>query len=52
MLPKMIRITVVTGADVDIPAQALTYGINGGADQALFTINARTTGALNFSGTP
>ena len=43
----MIGITVVTGADVDIPAQALTYGISGGADQALFTINA-TTGALNF----
>ncbi|HMZ53303.1 MAG TPA: cadherin-like domain-containing protein [Nitrospira sp.] len=44
---NVIGITVVTGADVDIPAQALTYGISGGADQALFTINA-TTGALSF----
>ncbi len=40
-------ITVVTGADVDIPAQPLTYGISGGADQALFAIDA-TTGALSF----
>ena len=44
---NVIGITVVTGADVDIPAQALTYGISGGADQALFTINA-ATGALSF----
>ncbi len=40
-------ITVVVGADVDLPAQALTYGISGGIDQALFTIDA-TTGALSF----
>ncbi|HNA27689.1 MAG TPA: cadherin-like domain-containing protein, partial [Nitrospira sp.] len=40
-------ITVVTGADVDIPVQTLTYGISGGADQALFTIDA-ATGALSF----
>ncbi len=40
-------ITMVVGADVDLPAQALTYGISGGIDQALFTIDA-TTGALSF----
>jgi VCBS repeat-containing protein len=44
---NVTEITVVTGADVDIPAQALTYGISGGADQALFTIDA-ATGALSF----
>ncbi|MCS6289106.1 MAG: cadherin domain-containing protein, partial [Nitrospira sp.] len=40
-------ITVVTGADVDLPVQALTYSISGGADQAQFTIDA-STGALSF----
>ncbi|TKB92562.1 MAG: tandem-95 repeat protein, partial [Nitrospira sp.] len=40
-------IMVVTGADVDLPAQTLTYGISGGADQALFTIDV-ATGALSF----
>jgi Cadherin-like/Cadherin domain len=40
-------IMVVTGADVDLPAQTLTYGISGGADQAVFTIDA-VTGALSF----
>ena len=44
-------VTIVTGADVDLPAQALTYNISGGADQALFTINA-ATGALNFAAPP
>jgi hypothetical protein len=44
-------VTIVTGADVDLPAQALTYSISGGADQALFTINA-ATGALNFTAPP
>ena len=40
-------VTIVTGSDVDLPAQALTYSISGGMDQALFTINA-ATGALDF----
>jgi VCBS repeat-containing protein len=44
-------ITVVTGADVDVPVQALTYSISGGADQAQFTIDA-TTGALSFVAPP
>ncbi|MBX3307197.1 MAG: cadherin domain-containing protein, partial [Nitrospira sp.] len=44
-------VTVVTGADVDLPAQALTYSISGGVDQALFTINT-ATGALRFTAPP
>jgi VCBS repeat-containing protein len=44
-------VTIETGADVDLPAQALTYSISGGADQARFTINA-ATGALNFTAPP
>ena len=44
-------VTIVTGADVDLPAQVLTYNISGGADQALFSINA-ATGALNFTAPP
>ncbi|ULA64539.1 MAG: hypothetical protein LZF86_140065 [Nitrospira sp.] len=41
-------VTIVIGQDVDLPAQALTYAISGGADQALFTIDA-ATGALRFT---
>jgi VCBS repeat-containing protein len=44
-------ITVVTGADVDLPVQALIYSISGGADQAQFTIDA-STGALSFVAPP
>ncbi|MBS0152902.1 MAG: cadherin domain-containing protein, partial [Nitrospira sp.] len=44
-------VTIVTGADVDLPAQTLTYSLSGGADQARFTINA-TTGALAFTAPP
>ncbi|WP_175304539.1 tandem-95 repeat protein [Candidatus Nitrospira nitrificans] len=44
-------VTIVTGADVDLPAQTLTYGLSGGADQARFTINA-VTGALSFTSPP
>ncbi|TAL13274.1 MAG: cadherin, partial [Aquabacterium sp.] len=40
-------VTTVTATDADLPAQTLTYSIVGGADQALFTINA-STGALSF----
>ena len=51
VLENVSAVTIVTGADVDLPAQALTYNISGGADQARFTINA-TTGALNFTAPP
>jgi VCBS repeat-containing protein len=44
-------VTIVTGADVDLPAQAITYSLSGGADQARFTINT-ATGALNFAAPP
>jgi hypothetical protein len=44
-------VTIVTGADVDLPAQALSYSISGGIDQASFTINA-VTGALSFTAPP
>ncbi|MBK9308521.1 MAG: cadherin-like domain-containing protein [Nitrospira sp.] len=44
-------VTIVTGADVDLPSQVLTYSLNGGADQALFTIDA-STGVLNFAAPP
>ena len=44
-------VTIVTGADVDLPAQALSYSISGGIDQASFTINA-VTGALSFTALP
>ncbi|MFO0701138.1 MAG: Ig-like domain-containing protein, partial [Nitrospira sp.] len=44
-------VTIVSGADVDLPAQALTYSISGGADQARFTINT-VTGALSFIAPP
>ena len=41
-------ITIVTGADVALPAQALTYSISGGVDQVRFTINT-VTGSLKFA---
>ncbi len=44
-------VTIVTGADPDLPSQILTYSLSGGSDQALFTINA-STGALNFAAPP
>ena len=40
-------VTTVTASDVDLPAQALSYSISGGADAARFTINA-ATGVLSF----
>ncbi len=40
-------VTTVTATDADLPAQTITYSIVGGADAALFTINAGT-GALQF----
>jgi hypothetical protein len=51
VVENVSAVTIVTGADVDLPAQVLTYSISGGADQALFTINA-ATGALSFATPP
>ncbi len=51
VVENVTAVTIVTGADVDLPAQTLTYSISGGVDQALFTINA-ATGALNFTAPP
>ncbi len=44
-------VTIVGGADVDLPAQALSYSISGGVDQALFTVDG-ATGALSFVAPP
>jgi serralysin len=44
-------VTTVTATDGDLPAQTLAYSIVGGADAALFSINA-TTGALSFNAAP
>ncbi|MFT3857957.1 MAG: cadherin domain-containing protein [Aquabacterium sp.] len=41
-------VTTVTATDADLPAETLTYTISGGADAALFTVNA-STGALSFT---
>ncbi|TKB90336.1 MAG: tandem-95 repeat protein [Nitrospira sp.] len=51
IVENVSAVTIVTGADVDLPAQALTYNISGGTDQARFTINT-VTGALNFTAPP
>jgi PKD repeat protein len=44
-------VTTVTASDADLPAQTLTYAIVGGADQALFSIDA-STGVLSFASAP
>ncbi len=44
-------VTTVSATDADLPAQTLTYSISGGADAALFTIDA-ATGVLSFLATP
>ena len=44
-------VTTVTAADADLPAQTLTYTINGGADAAKFAINS-SNGALTFITAP
>jgi parallel beta-helix repeat protein len=46
-----VAVTTVTAADVDLPAQTLTYSISGGADAARFTIGA-STGVLRFVTAP
>ncbi len=44
-------VTTATAIDADLPAQALTYSISGGADAAKFAINS-TTGVLTFLTAP
>ena len=44
-------VTVVTAVDADLPPDALTYSIVGGADATRFTIDANT-GALSFVAPP
>jgi serralysin len=44
-------VTTVTAIDTDLPAEALTYSIAGGADSALFNINS-STGELTFIAAP
>ena len=44
-------VTVVAATDADLPAQALSFSIVGGADAAKFAIDA-TTGALHFITAP
>ena len=51
VLENVSAVTIVTGADVDLPTQTLTYSLSGGADQARFTINT-ATGVLTFIAPP
>ncbi len=51
MAENTTAVTTVSATDADLPAQGLTYSISGGADAALFTINA-STGALSFIAAP
>ncbi|MBN9697137.1 MAG: DUF4347 domain-containing protein, partial [Zoogloea sp.] len=44
-------VLTVTATDVDLPAQTLSYSINGGADASKFQINS-STGALSFITAP
>ena len=44
------QITTVTASDVDVPAQALTFSLAGGADSEAFTITSG--GALSFVTAP
>ncbi len=46
-----IVVTTVTASDVDLPGQTLAFGIAGGADAALFSIDAGT-GVLSFVTAP
>ncbi len=51
ILENNTAITAITAADADLPAQALTYSISGGADAALFAINS-ANGAFTFLTAP
>ena len=44
-------VTTVVASDADLPAQAITYSISGGADAARFNVNP-STGALAFISAP
>nr|WP_315182382.1 cadherin domain-containing protein [uncultured Flavobacterium sp.] len=44
-------VTTVQATDADVPAQILTYSINGGADASKFLINS-ASGVLNFVSAP
>ncbi|MEZ6035156.1 MAG: DUF2341 domain-containing protein [Planctomycetaceae bacterium] len=44
-------VTTVTATDADLPAQTLSYSINGGADASKFAINP-STGMLSFITAP
>jgi hypothetical protein len=45
-----VNVQVVTATDSDLPAATLNYAITGGADAALFNINA-STGVVRFNAT-
>lgn len=51
MAENNVVVTSVAATDSDVPADALTYSIVGGADQSLFLIDANT-GALIFATAP
>jgi VCBS repeat-containing protein len=51
VLENTTAVTTVTATDEDLPAQALSYAIIGGADQAKFNIDA-STGVLSFVAAP
>ena len=42
---------IVIASDPDLPNDSLSYGISGGPDEDLFTVDS-TTGALTFKGAP
>ncbi|HCN79432.1 MAG TPA: hypothetical protein DIT13_19895, partial [Verrucomicrobiales bacterium] len=44
-------VTTVSAADIDLPAQTLTFNITGGDDSALFSIGS-ATGVLSFLNAP
>jgi Domain of unknown function (DUF4347)/Cadherin-like/Cadherin domain len=44
-------VTRVAAVDADLPAQSISYALAGGADQALFNIDA-ITGVLSFAAAP
>ncbi|WP_338416311.1 cadherin domain-containing protein [uncultured Sphaerotilus sp.] len=46
-----LAVTQVQARDADLPADTLTYAVSGGADAALFAVDA-TTGALRWRAAP
>ena len=51
VLENTAAVTTVTSTDEDLPGDTLTYSITGGADQALFNLDA-STGVLTFASAP